>query len=973
MDKKGRLEYTNEGEMDFQDDTGELPRPVIRKDYGKEAGKAPKDLENTREIEGEAINVLTTLASSGEPAKRYEECTADDVNTGLPRPENDEEKIYVTRNKVPTAKGRQYILKKIKNDRKLALSNVTRQINKIKPLLSCFSNEKLVRMKVKELDELFAMMHGISQNYLLELDDDDEIRQATEWFDIHDKEVFTFKQSIVDYLHEAKEHLKEEFSRSSVKSKYSHSSRSYASGSSNRSQLIQAKAKTASLEAKAAFLKESQALKMAAEELELKRMIAQAKAEEKVYEQFEHKECNQFEESNSKFATSQVNYTPTPHSYTVKPTPVGNGSLDLSESTPVMKSKTIRTSPIAQSTAINYKPAESSSPNTPSIPKPVTTSTSKKETPSTINPEALPFVFKQDKRTEPQVSTNTQPIPEPPDQDIEQTLPLNNSMYDEFLKVQKKQASISEMIMVQQVRSSLPSHKPPTFSGDSMEYSRFINAFESLIEYKVESPIERLYFLDQYTTGKAKEVIKGCIQMKSDDSYGQAKALLKKHFGDPFKVANAYIAKLTKWPFVKARDGQRLQGFAIALEQAKNATTGLPYMDDLNTAQVLRQLWEKLPLYLRSKWTERASRIRNTQSRNATFSEFSKFDTEQAELATDPVFSEEFSEKLNEESKDKFGDGGRYRKGKGTRNFGTEAREKEENKGRVKNCTLCSRPHDLNECEEFGKKTLPERKDLIREKGLCFGCLKPGHISSKCNDKLVCKTCEKKHPSALHDPFWKPRSKKRQTTSKENVEKNDQDRVNSGLTACSITEAGDVPVNMGIVPVWLFHKSEPEKRIKVYALLDNGLGGTFIKTETMERLGIDGEDTTLVLTTMHGTQEIKTKVVNGLVAVNCQKEDVHLDLPRSYAREQIRTDREEIPRPEVAERFHHLQKISEQLTPYMEDIEVGLLIGLNCPKALRPREVIHGQDTEPYAVRSMLGWYINGPVSINDDVINSPL
>jgi hypothetical protein len=76
--------------------------------------------------------------------------------------------------------------------------------------------------------------------------------------------------------------------------------------------------------------------------------------------------------------------------------------------------------------------------------------------------------------------------------------------------------------MVQQVRSSLPSHKPPTFSGDSMEYSRFIN---------VESPIERLYFLDQYT-----------IQMKSYHSYGQAKALLKRHFGDPFKVANAYIA-----------------------------------------------------------------------------------------------------------------------------------------------------------------------------------------------------------------------------------------------------------------------------------------------------------------------------------------------------------------------------------------------------------------------------------------------
>ena len=89
--------------------------------------------------------------------------------------------------------------------------------------------------------------------------------------------------------------------------------------------------------------------------------------------------------------------------------------------------------------------------------------------------------------------------------------------------------------------------------------------------------------------------------MKSDDSYGQARDLLKKHFGDPFKVANAYIVRLTKWPSVKAKDRQRLQEFAIALEQAKNATTGLPYMDDLNATQVLCQLWEKLPPYLRSK------------------------------------------------------------------------------------------------------------------------------------------------------------------------------------------------------------------------------------------------------------------------------------------------------------------------------------------------------------------------------------
>ena len=121
----------------------------------------------------------------------------------------------------------------------------------------------------------------------------------------------------------------------------------------------------------------------------------------------------------------------------------------------------------------------------------------------------------------------------------------------------------------------------------------------------------------------------------------------------------------------------------------------------------------------------------------------------------------------------------------------------------------------------------------------------------------------------------------------------------------------------------------------------------------MKKLGIDGHDTTLVLTTTHGTQEINTKAVIGLVEVNYQQDNVRLDLPRSYVGQQIPTDREEIPKWEVVKKFQHLQKVSEQLTPYIEDVEVGLLIGLICPNALRPREVVHRKYAEPY---SILGW-----------------
>ena len=113
---------------------------------------------------------------------------------------------------------------------------------------------------------------------------------------------------------------------------------------------------------------------------------------------------------------------------------------------------------------------------------------------------------------------------------------------------------------------------------------------------------------------------------------------------------------------------------------------------------------------------------------------------------------------------------------------------------------------------------------------------------------------------------------------------------------------------------------------------------------------------------MHGAQEVETKAVKGLVAAHFTENDVHLDIPRSYVRQHIPADRDEIPRPETASRWPHLQRVVKDIPPYMEDVEIGVLIGLNCPRVVWPRDVIHGKQNDPYAVRSLLGWHINGPI-----------
>lgn len=42
--------------------------------------------------------------------------------------------------------------------------------------------------------------------------------------------------------------------------------------------------------------------------------------------------------------------------------------------------------------------------------------------------------------------------------------------------------------------------------------------------------------------------------------------------------------------------------------------------------------------------------------------------------------------------------------------------------------------------------------------------------------------------------------------------------------------------------------------------------------------------------------------------------------------------------------------------------EVGLLIGTNVPKAMEPWQEIHSERDGPYAVRTALGWVVNGPL-----------
>ena len=75
--------------------------------------------------------------------------------------------------------------------------------------------------------------------------------------------------------------------------------------------------------------------------------------------------------------------------------------------------------------------------------------------------------------------------------------------------------------------------------------------------------------------------------------------------------------------------------------------------------------------------------------------------------------------------------------------------KQEDRKEQCTTCSLCHRPHNLNDCEQFLKKTLTERRECVVEKKLCFGCFSDQHIAKNCKVRQTCKTCKRQHPTSL--------------------------------------------------------------------------------------------------------------------------------------------------------------------------------------------------------------------------------
>ena len=77
----------------------------------------------------------------------------------------------------------------------------------------------------------------------------------------------------------------------------------------------------------------------------------------------------------------------------------------------------------------------------------------------------------------------------------------------------------------------------------------------------------KLSFLNQFVTGKPKQVVEHYLLIGTDDAYKKAKALLHERYGNCNVISTAFIERLEHWPKINQKDHSALRDFSDFLEK----------------------------------------------------------------------------------------------------------------------------------------------------------------------------------------------------------------------------------------------------------------------------------------------------------------------------------------------------------------------------------------------------------------------
>ncbi|XP_033733157.1 uncharacterized protein LOC117322392 [Pecten maximus] len=511
------------------------------------------------------------------------------------------------------------------------------------------------------------------------------------------------------------------------------------------------------------------------------------------------------------------------------------------------------------------------------------------------------------------------------------------------------------------------------FSDEPQRYTLWKNSFKNLIRELEVTATEELDLLIRWL---GPESTQQALSLRAAHTHDERLAItriwerLDSRYGAPELVIHSFKKRLEVLPKLTYKDNVKMYELSDlliemqALKENVMYTTSLAYLD---SSAGINPIVAKLPAFIQRKWTDTAFRYKKDQGvLYPPFNIFTGFMKGMTERLNDPGL--QFDTQQSTQVKAQVNS-----VGKRTGNRMMLSAKKTDVEKPVPPAHICpihggSARHSLKDCRLFLAKTVLERKEVLKKNGYCFKCCEDKHLAKTCKVAVKCDICGgSRHPTILHEQFLSEKSPpvhggECSPSSPPGREPNYLQASSSCTQVCKDSRGFSKSCAKTIL-VKVYPKGEPDKSIRLYAIIDDQSNMSLARTAFFDSFGENSQYTEYTMASCSGLNSSSGRKAQGYV-VESMDGDFALDLPVLLECDNIPNNRNEIPTPEAAHFHSHLRDISQHLRPLDRNADILMLIGRDMPAAHHIIDQRIGPSDGPYAQRLKLGWVVVGEVCL---------
>ncbi|KAK7913314.1 hypothetical protein WMY93_013525 [Mugilogobius chulae] len=508
-----------------------------------------------------------------------------------------------------------------------------------------------------------------------------------------------------------------------------------------------------------------------------------------------------------------------------------------------------------------------------------------------------------------------------------------------------------------------PTPTIPNFSHPNpREFARLRIALDNLLPKDATERFKYQILVDHLKLEEA--LLVADSYCNSDYPFTDTMAALNQQFGQPHQLALQRIAELMDGPNIQSGDIKSFRLFALNVRSLVSMLEQLSFKGrvELDCGSHVTRLLSKLPHDLRSSFRRYVHPRRIPIPSLLDLAEWLEYELQIQE----DIVQYRTRKDVSATSKDFRSAVKPTPKASvlmvGTENLpvGESSNAPSPNQTGSKFCPFCdNHKHSLNGCPNFKFLNTAQKRSWIQDNHRCWRCGRE-HRSSECDLKMSCKTCNSRHLIALHEVSEKNPAKSDKAEKRSEPANTSESELVPSRAGEGVFYIGKPPqsshVLLKVCKVILRHS---DQALETYAVLDDGSERTLLLHTAAQKLGLEGQPEDLPLRTVRQELQVLHGAAVSFTISPASSPALVYDIQRAFTAPELGLGQHTYPTKALQSKYRHLRKLP---IPAFKESTPMLLIGSDHPHLVTSvKPVIQGPPGAPVAIRTRLGWTLQGP------------